>query len=247
MKVTYVHHSGFFVELPQVNLLFDYYTGSLPETDGKKPLAVFASHRHGDHFSEVIFQLPGWFQDVSYVLSGDIWERRVPADKREKTIFLSPGQETELDLSGRDSCFSVRIRAFRSTDEGVAFLLDCGGTVIYHAGDLNNWTWNGEPEAWNRAMAGNYHKELGKIRAVLDEWGKEIDAAFVPLDGRLEDKFYLGLDDFMKQVGAKHVFPMHCWDDYTVIGKLKKMPESETYRDRIIKITGDGDSFEIEP
>ena len=94
-------------------------------------------------------------------------------------------------------------------------------------------------------MAANYHRELKKIREVLDGWGKEIDIAFVPLDGRLEENFYLGLDDFMRQVGAKRVFPMHCWDDYSVIGALKSMPESEPYRERIVRITGDGDSFEL--
>lgn len=248
MKVTYIHHSGFFVELPWVSLLFDYYTGELPETDREKPLIVFASHRHGDHFSESVFPLTEGFRDVTCVLSDDIWERRVPQARRDRTVFLGSGREKELKVMGRDKTeHTVRIRTFRSTDEGVAFLADCEGTVIYHAGDLNNWTWNGESKAWNGTMAANYHKELERIRSVLDEWGKKIHAAFVPLDGRLEDKFFLGLDQFMKQVGAEHVFPMHCWDDFSVIGKLKKMPESEEYRHRIITITGDGDSFEILP
>ena len=55
MKITYIHHSCFLAELPRYNLLFDYYTGELPETGMDKPMAVFASHRHWDHFSPDIF------------------------------------------------------------------------------------------------------------------------------------------------------------------------------------------------
>ena len=31
-----------------------------------------------------------------------------------------------------------------TTDEGVAIWLSCEGKEIYHAGDLNNWWWEGE-------------------------------------------------------------------------------------------------------
>ncbi|MCQ4837997.1 hypothetical protein NE556_22750, partial [[Clostridium] symbiosum] len=32
----------------------------------------------------------------------------------------------------------------------------CEGSTIYHAGDLNNWWWEGEDKAWNHNMAANY-------------------------------------------------------------------------------------------
>ena len=51
MKITYIHHSSFMAELDHAVLLFDYFEGNIPETDREKPLFVFASHRHGDHFS----------------------------------------------------------------------------------------------------------------------------------------------------------------------------------------------------
>lgn len=50
MKITYIHHSSFMAELDHAVLLFDYFEGNIPETDREKPLFVFASHRHGDHF-----------------------------------------------------------------------------------------------------------------------------------------------------------------------------------------------------
>ena len=92
-------------------------------------------------------------------------------------------------------------------------------------------------------MGAMYRRELQSIRRVLDRWGREIDAAFLPLDGRQEDKFFLGLDEFMRNVGAKKVFPMHFWDDFSIIDRLKAMPESRDYRKRVMPITRDGDSF----
>ena len=239
MKITYIHHSCFLAELPRYNLLFDYYTGELPETGMDKPMAVFASHRHLDHFSPDIFQMGEWYRNLSFILSSDIEKGYVPERDQERTVFVTPEQELELPIAGE----TFRIHTFRSTDEGVAFLLDCGDEVLYHAGDLNDWYWNGEPEEWNRTMGAMYRRELQSIRRVLDRWGREIDAAFLPLDGRQEDKFFLGLDEFMRNVGAKKVFPMHFWDDFSIIDRLKAMPESRDYRKRVMPITRDGDSF----
>ena len=36
MKITYIGHSGFFVEMEDACFLFDYYKGTIPETDGNK-------------------------------------------------------------------------------------------------------------------------------------------------------------------------------------------------------------------
>ena len=57
MKITYIHHSSFLAELSRFSLLFDYYTGEIPETDRNKPMVFFSSHRHWDHFSPDIFRL----------------------------------------------------------------------------------------------------------------------------------------------------------------------------------------------
>ncbi|MFQ7877331.1 hypothetical protein [Enterocloster sp.] len=41
--------------------------------------------------------------------------------------------------------------------------------------------------------------------------GRHIDVAFMLIDPRQEKDFYLGMDDFMRMVGADVVFPMHFW------------------------------------
>ena len=224
MRISYIHHSSFLVELKQLSLLFDYFQGDVKLPEGK-PAVIFASHRHGDHFSPVIFDFAKERQDVYYVLSDDIWERRTPSGLRERILFAGPGQEFSLPwLSG------ISVRTFKSTDEGVAFLIRSPEGVIYHAGDLNNWQWEGEPKDWNRNMEVNYRRQLEAMK------NEKIDVAFVPLDPRQGKDFYRGMDDFMKMVGAARVFPMHCWDDFTVISRLKAMEESKDYRDRIMEI-----------
>ena len=89
------------------------------------------------------------------------------------------------------------------------------------AGDLNNWWWEGEDKAWNHNMAANYAHEMEKME------GRTVDAAFVPLDPRLEQWFYLGMKEFMEKVDAKAVIPMHFWKDYSIIEKMRQHPSSE--------------------
>ena len=69
MKITYIHHSCFLVELERVMLLFDYMRGSLPPLDDDKDLLVFASHRHEDHFSPAVFKLAEKHPRIRYILS----------------------------------------------------------------------------------------------------------------------------------------------------------------------------------
>ena len=57
MRVTFLAHSGFFVELEGVCLLFDWWKGALPPLPPEKPLLVLASHRHEDHSSR---RSSGW-------------------------------------------------------------------------------------------------------------------------------------------------------------------------------------------
>ena len=236
MKITYINHSGFLAETNQALLLFDFAGGILPPLDPAKTLVVFVSHRHEDHFNPDIFTLADSHPHTVYVLSDDIWQNRVPEKHFSRTHFIDPGRMIHLAEGG-----GILIHTFRSTDEGVAFLVEAGGKTIFHAGDLNDWQWNGESLSWNHTMKANYQKELETIHRL----GIIPDAAMVPLDGRQEDLFYLGLHEFMCQVGAGMVFPMHFWNDFSVIDRLKSLECSDSYRDKIAEIQTEGQSFEI--
>lgn len=231
MKITYIHHSSFSVELEHVTLLFDYYKGKLPEFSRDKPLLVFASHSHADHFDPVIFKLGEEREDVCYILSKDISRRKVPETQLNRVRFVKAGETFITELG------DMTVETFKSTDEGVAFWLSGEGKQIYHAGDLNNWWWDGEDKAWNHNMAADYSREIGKMA------GRHADIAFVPLDPRQEGKYHLGMDEFMEKVSADAVFPMHFWRDYGIIQKLKEDPCSAGYREKIVEIHKEGEEF----
>lgn len=229
MKITYIHHSSFLVETESACLLFDYFEGALPKIPEEKMLYVFASHRHPDHFSKVIFDLAAEREKITYILSSDIWTKRVPEAIREKTHFLDP------DTVWEDG--QLKVETYKSTDEGVAFWCTADGHAIYHAGDLNHWYWDGEEEQWNTDMTAAYRSEIEKMR------GRTADLAFLPLDPRQESYFYLGIDDFVKVVNVKTIFPMHFWGQFDVAVRLKALPCSESYRDRIVEIEKEGQEF----
>ena len=73
MKVTFIKHSSYFVELHSCCLLFDYTEGAVPETE--KPLYVFASHSHGDHFSPAVFNLPGKIGKPTICCPTTFWKK----------------------------------------------------------------------------------------------------------------------------------------------------------------------------
>ena len=190
MKITYIHHSGVSVETEHAVLLFDYFKGQLPAWDEKKPLFVFASHFHEDHYSPVIFELLEDREDVHYILSKDIRGRRIPPRAEEKIRFVKPG-EVFASAADREG-ITLRVQTYKSTDEGVAFWVTADGQEIYHAGDLNNWWWEGEDKAWNHNMAANYRREVeknrcrspGRSRCCIYPSGSPAGAVVLPGNGR---------------------------------------------------------------
>lgn len=237
MKVSihYLFNSGFLVKTDRHFFLFDYYldtpqNGTLaqgvirPEILKEKDAVVFISHRHYDHYNPAVFtwqeQVPG----IRYIVSDDI------QNAASKALLIHPGETvTQPDFS---------VKALKSTDEGSAFLIKTEGLTIYHAGDLNWWHWNGETEEYNREMARQYKQQIDLLR------GESIDLAFIPMDPRLEDKYLLGIDYFMKTVGAKLVIPMHFSNDLSAFDALQNDERAEEYRKKIHALKERGDTLE---
>ncbi len=228
MKVTYIKHSGFSVELPGKTLLFDYYTGDLPAFDPAKPLYVFASHRHHDHFDPIVFDLAKDYH-VKYILSNDI---RMRPDGLDITK-VGPHKAADID--------DLHIETLKSTDEGVAFLIETEGVSIYHAGDLHFWLWeeeNDEDRLWNENMSEKFPAEINKIA------GRRFDLAFLPLDPRqLEADRPRGMEVFLDRCMATHIFPMHCWEDYSVIPTY--IANHADHAQAVHQITKPGETFEV--
>ena len=60
MNLTYIFHSGFVVETEQVIMVFDYWMDPADVMsrflNSGKPLYVFSSHFHEDHFNRTVFE-----------------------------------------------------------------------------------------------------------------------------------------------------------------------------------------------
>ena len=57
--------------------------------------------------------------------------------------------------------------------------------------------------------------------------------------------FYWGFDHYMKTCNINLVFPMHFWEDFSLITKFKNMEESQDYVSKIMKIEKEGQTFTV--
>lgn len=224
MKVTFIEHSGFMVEMEQNVLLFDYYQGEIPSFDGSKTLYVFASHSHADHYDPAIWKLKEQYKDIHYILSDDIKDN-------EGAVVMKAHEKKEVA--------GIEIETLRSNDMGVAFLVKVEGKTIYHAGDLNWWHWNGEPEEDNEYYKKTFQDEMKYLE------GKKIDLAFMLLDPRQEDKYCWGMNYFLEHTDSKVVFPMHCFEYYNINHHYLNCEDGRRWKDIVRDITGAGQVFEI--
>ena len=237
MRVTYLAHSGFLIELSAVSLLFDWWKGSLPPLPEGKPLLVFVSHGHEDHFDPHIFALDDGTREVRFLLGkgihlgkGSMAKWGVSEATAGKCRLVRGGDDFEA-LPG------VRVEALRSTDAGVAYLVTAEGKTIYHAGDLHWWHWEGEPRIDNANMAANFKRFTEPLR------GRRIDLAMVPLDGRLKAAEDWGLCRLLELADLRTVLPMHQWEDCSPTERfLQKHPE---WAGRILPVTQEGQSWEL--
>jgi hypothetical protein len=171
---------------------------------------------------------------TAYILGYDIkrrFRKSMPsaiAENIDKIYWA--GANTSIEF---DDC---TVNNLKSTDLGVAFVVSERDSKVnlYHAGDLNWWHWDGEDKAWNRNMEVNFKRSIDKIKTV------HFDVAFVPLDPRLEGAYYYGFKYFLDTVLVDKVFPMHFWEDYSVIERyILEFGNGN----RIVKIDKEGQRF----
>lgn len=230
MNIQYIGHSGFSIELEHSILLFDYFEGTIPKFPHGKSIYVFSSHFHHDHFNMEIFKLTEKYADITYILSADIGK------KFKEKFFLRHGVSKEvydrivfLPERVTQTVGNLEIQTFHSTDEGIAFLITTEGKRIYHAGDLQWWTWPGETKEEYEAMTSAFQNEIASIPS------HPIDVAFLVLDPRQEANYYMGFDYFMRHTYTKLAYPMHFWNEPKIIDQFLSSEITEDYRDRIVR------------
>lgn len=210
MKLTYLFHSGFVLELEQHILIFDYFKGTLPHLDPKKKVYVFASHKHHDHYNPKIFHIK--HPHITYILSYDI---------HHIGYQVEPHQTYHLD--------DLKIQTLLSTDEGVAFVVQVENKMIYHAGDLNWWNWEGEPKNFLDYQEKTFKQEIASIKDI------SFDVMMIPLDNRLEKNASDGMNYILQNIQTKYAIPMHCFSHHQEMSKLIDLPPLNQYNN-IIKI-----------
>jgi L-ascorbate metabolism protein UlaG (beta-lactamase superfamily) len=230
MRVTYIDHSSFLVEFSSCAFLFDWFRGEVPPVAADKRLFVLASHAHPDHYSADIFAQYADRAGTEFVLSRDI--KKIPRVAASITR-LAAHESAVFD--------DVRIETLGSTDTGVSFLIEVEGKRIFHMGDLNWWDWGAEDTPEDAAkMEHDYRVELARLVK------RPLDLAFVPLDPRLGDGFWKGIDALMRTVPVRHAIPMHCWGDPEIAARLCALDCAAPYRDRIIALTASGQTVTLE-
>lgn len=155
----------------------------------------------------------------------------LPENIKDAITYVKPGE--------RYGVGGLTVETLLSTDSGVAFLVTVPHGIskdmaIYHAGDLNWWKWEGEPEDFNAYQEKTYKEQIALLS------GRKVDVAFVVLDPRQEGDKYLGIDYFMEHVQARYVVPMHMWKQYGLAEEYKNRPQSRRFREKILSFREEG-------
>jgi L-ascorbate metabolism protein UlaG (beta-lactamase superfamily) len=246
MQIIFIHHSCFVAEIDDKVLIFDYFggdrvngyhfSGKIPDYAPDTKIYVFSSHKHQDHFDMDILRWSMNYPNIRYILSKDIrispnflGKHGIDPSVRKKVQFVTGGRDYEVD--------SLKIKTLNSTDAGVAFYVSCDGASLFHAGDLNDWKWDGVGDLINGRMRRNYRHEINKLS------GLPVNAAFIPMDPRQGAYQAEGIDYFLKNTDAEYVFPMHMWQDYSGIAKYKKKISNTGMAERIIEIERENQTF----
>jgi len=166
--IYFLYHSGWAVQTKNHLLVFDYIGNrkgsdnpsllngfiNPDELQGKKVM-VFASHEHDDHYDTAIWQWKDKIPDITYVMG---FEPRT--HNTYKQVF--PHQPMIID--------DVQITAIASADQGVGFMVETDGIVIYHPGDHANR---------QQDFSGNFKPEIDYLKKL----NKSVDIAFFPVAG----------------------------------------------------------------
>lgn len=250
MTLTFIYHSGFAVEVQSCILIFDYWQDPaqvVPRLlSTSKPIYVFSSHFHEDHFTREIFEWRKLKTDITYILSKDITRHR-RADKSEANVWLAKGG------SWCDS--NINVRATGSNDSGVSWIVDVDGRRLFHAGDLGNWYARfltddfrgGEIYSWEFGMMIDPIKEEKRYLGELKDISKvatSFDVAFVPVDGRIGNGYTRGARQFIEQFGIGLFVPMHfTTSGFTSAHRVEEYTEEKGVK--LWKIERDGEEVEV--
>lgn len=198
VRIQYLAHSAFICETSRRLLVFD--VGTVPplppalEPDwdallaGPKPIFVFSSHNHPDHYSAALQRrvdaAPG-----AHFVAGDFGRAE------GRTVRVNPGDDCVID--------DCRIFAVAATDKGIAAFLEFPEICVYFGGD--HAIWDDLPE---------FQKPYRTSMVKLAQAGFKPDLAFIPVgtsDGWQEDALLEGCRLALTKLSPHGVVPMHAY------------------------------------
>ena len=253
MKLSYIFHSGFVLETEQSILVFDYWMDPSGVMDGvlrsEKPMYVFSSHFHEDHFTKEIFEWKKQKPNITYILSKDIYKHR-RASKEDADVWLAKG--------GTWSDDTISVWALGSTDSGVSWIVETEDKAaikreqsqacldsaereqarpkvkrIFHAGDLNNWYAkflsddNPDQERYSFEMEETFnpiaHEKqfLGELKDIR-KVADSFDVVMFPIDGRVGNGYTLGGRQFIERFKVGLFVPMHFTTGFESSWRMKE-------------------------
>ncbi|MFZ5979194.1 MAG: ankyrin repeat domain-containing protein, partial [Candidatus Zixiibacteriota bacterium] len=133
--IWHLGHSGWAIKTKNHMMIFDYWLHPeqpapegaslasgyiVPEQLREMKIDVFVSHGHVDHYHNNIFRWKDTIPNLTYVMGFR------PGGIEDEYVLINPREEKTVD--------DIKITTLRSTDAGVAFLLEVDGLTIYHAG-----------------------------------------------------------------------------------------------------------------
>lgn len=196
-RVYYLGHSAWAVETQRHYLLFDCQNSNI-KPGGKlmegwvdlqglsdKPVLVFYSHRHHDHYSRKLHQESAAYENITTIL-GDFEKPDIP-----NTITLRPREMRELG--------DITVYTAASTDEGVCFFVRTEEAGIFFAGDH---------AAWDESDRTLYQSEIDYIAAL----GLKTDIAFIPVctfSGERPAAMTQGAFYAITRLNPEATYPMH--------------------------------------
>jgi len=196
--VRYLGHAGWQIRTREHVLVFDYVppSGDPAPDDGiltpaalaGRPLIVFISHSHADHFDRRVFRLRDQVPDIVFVLGWD------ESGAGEGVVRPEDGEWT--DVAG------ARVLALHHEFDGIPegfFLVRSGGLTLYHSGD--HGTWSDPPGETFRRNIDRLAGEAGRV-----------DLAFLSVFGTRGGSRAVNAGDVytLKVLAPRVVFPMHC-------------------------------------
>lgn len=218
-KLTYIYHDCFVFETEKEIFVFDFWKDPfspnkelpyfLEIADKSKNLIVIVSHHHKDHYNKNIFKWFHYFNSTKYILSKDtakycrhiinphsIYKGFKPDSK--DIHILSPGETYKQN--------DFEIHAFESTDIGNSYLLNISNRTLFHAGDLNAWTWQEESD---QDEIDEMTQKFINIIDSIKEIKTNFDIVMFPVDPRMGKGFYEGAKLFNEAFKTSYFLPMH--------------------------------------